>query len=135
MVTRAHVWLVVHPAKLHRDRDGKRPIPTPYDISGSAHWFNKADNILCVHRDKTQVTQEVQILVQKIRFKHMGQVGETKLMYDKVVGRYFEHDGPVITDRYTGAPELYADPQRNMRPPPLDLEGIMERQAIQGDSA
>lgn len=109
--TNAHIWLVVHPAKLNRDRDGKRPIPTPYDISGSAHWFNKADNIICVHRDKAQQTQDVQILVQKVRFKHLGAIGDVTLKWDKVTGRYFEWGGHTITDPVTGKPELYADPE------------------------
>jgi twinkle protein len=102
----AHVWMVVHPAKLNRDRDGKRPIPTPYDLAGSAHWFNKADNILCVHRDKASNSQDVDIHVQKIRFKHTGQVGVATLKYDKVVGRYFAYDGPTVEG------EMYADPER-----------------------
>jgi twinkle protein len=108
----AHIWLVVHPAKLQRDRDGNRPIPTPYDISGSAHWYNKADNIICIHRDKTKDSQDVQVLVQKVRFKHIGHIGGVTLKYDRVIGRYFEHDGPEMVDPLTGKPELYADPER-----------------------
>ena len=92
-----HVWLVVHPTKLQRERDGKRPVPTPYDISGSAHWFNKADNIICVHRpDKGELTQDVLVLIQKIRHKNIGKVGEVTLLYDRVTGRYFEYPYPRI---------------------------------------
>lgn len=104
--TGAHVWLVVHPAKIYKDREGKRPTPTPYDISGSAHWYNKADNIITVHRQQGQPTQEVEIHVQKVRFKHIGHIGLATLRYDKVVGRYFQWDGPNIEG------EFYADPER-----------------------
>jgi twinkle protein len=104
--SQAHVWLVVHPQKMNRDREGKRPIPTPYDLSGSAHWFNKADNILCVHREKQANSQEVDIHIQKIRFKHNGQIGVVTLRYDKVVGRYFQYDGPSVEG------EFFADPER-----------------------
>jgi twinkle protein len=99
----AHIWLVVHPAKMQRNKDGERAVPTPYDISGSAHWYNKADNIITVHRDQTQ-GQEVDIHIQKVRFKHIGRPGMATLRYDKVTGRYFEFNGV--------RGELYADPER-----------------------
>lgn len=103
----AHVWLVVHPAKLQRNRDGSRPVPTPYDISGSAHWYNKADNILTVHREQGENTQCVDVHVQKVRFKNIGHAGVAQLRYDKVTGRYFD---------FTGLPgETYADPERRTR--------------------
>jgi twinkle protein len=43
-----HVWLVAHPAKLFKEANGKYPVPGPYDVSGSAHWRNKADCCLAV---------------------------------------------------------------------------------------
>jgi twinkle protein len=108
--TNAHVWLVVHPAKIQKDRTtGKRPTPTPYDISGSAHWYNKADNIITVHRDQLDGGQDVEIHVQKVRFKHVGHVGMAMLKYDRVVGRYFE--APTILDPFTRRPEIYRDPE------------------------
>ena len=98
---RAHVWLVVHPAKMYRDKTtGARAVPTPYDISGSAHWYNKADNIVCVHRDQVNGGQDVEIHVQKVRFKHIGSIGMAGLKYDKVTGRYFEMPHSVPGERY-----------------------------------
>lgn len=44
-----HVWFVAHPRQL---RDWKGQPPTMYDISGSAHFINKADNGLVVHRNR-----------------------------------------------------------------------------------
>jgi len=87
-----HVFLVAHPRIIHRDKDGKRPVPTPYDVSGSAHWYNKADNIITVWRDTApeQDTQDVQIHVQKIRFKNVGRPGLVTLKFDRITGRYFE---------------------------------------------
>lgn len=117
----AHVWLIVHPAKLPRNKDGTRPVPTPYDISGSAHWYNKADNILTVHRDQLEGGQEVEIHVQKVRFKHVGHPGLAVLRYDKVTGRYFDAPAHPIDG------ESYADPQRGQVPPEIDEE----RAAIQ----
>ena len=39
-----HVWFVAHPRIMRREKaDGPLPVPTLYDISGSANWANKAD--------------------------------------------------------------------------------------------
>ena len=43
-----HVWLVAHPKQLQQ---WKGEAPGLYDISGSAHFNNKADNGLVVHRN------------------------------------------------------------------------------------
>jgi twinkle protein len=112
----AHVWLVVHPAKIPRNKDGTRPVPTPYDISGSAHWYNKADNIVTIHRDQVEQGQDVEIHVQKVRFKHCGHPGLAVLNYDKVTGRYFEIDVSIAGTTYT-------DPERGRAPPVLREPG------------
>lgn len=87
-----HVFVVAHPRQLYRDKDGKYPVPTGYEVSGSANFFNKADGILTVSRDKSADTQDVEIYVQKCRFKHHGKIGIAALQYDRVTGRY--HDKP-----------------------------------------
>lgn len=86
-----HVWVVAHPVKIFRERESKTiPVPTPYQISGSAHWYNKADNCITIWRDRDPKNEsfETQIHVQKIRRKHLGQVGVTKLHYEFSTGRY-----------------------------------------------
>jgi len=86
-----HLWIVAHPAKMLRGKDGKLPIPTPNDVSGSSHWWAKSDNCICVWRDQNEEDcQDVQIHVQKVRFKHQGRIGVAVLKYDRVSGRYFE---------------------------------------------
>jgi len=85
-INNVHTWIVAHPTKLQKKRDGSYPIPTPYDIAGSAHFRNKADNCICVNRDfETDVTE---ILVQKIRFKEIGKVGKAKLVFNLANGRF-----------------------------------------------
>lgn len=84
-----HVWIVAHPQKLRRDDAGKLPIPRPDAISGSQHWWNKADNAITVWRELDQPAKpEVQIHVQKVRFKHVGKPGVVELIYERVTGRY-----------------------------------------------
>lgn len=86
-----HVWVVAHPKQLQKEKDGDYPVPTPYDVSGSAHWRNKADQCVAVWRDQRKDnSSEVFIHVQKVRFKWTGQVGCATLLWDKVTGRYFD---------------------------------------------
>jgi twinkle protein len=86
-----HVWLVAHPAKLYKDKDGKYPVPTPYDISGSAHYRNKADNAVTVWRNVGHEDQTVaDIHIQKVRFKEVGKVGLCSLRYDNLSGAFVD---------------------------------------------
>jgi len=87
---KVHVWLVAHPQKLYRKSDNTFPVPTPYDISGSAHWRNKADNCLTVWRDENDPEEPVQIYVQKVRFREVGTIGMVELQWNKLNGRYEE---------------------------------------------
>lgn len=70
-----HIFVIVHPTKLQKDKDGKYPAPTPYDIAGGAMWRNKADNCLCVFRPDI-TSNRTEVLVQKIRFRRNGKAGE-----------------------------------------------------------
>lgn len=85
-----HLWIVAHPTKLQKERDGTYPVPRPYDISGSANWMNKADVAIAVFRHVTQPERPVEIHVQKIRFKASGRVGMAELAYDLASSRYFD---------------------------------------------
>jgi twinkle protein len=84
-----HVWVVAHPRNLVKDKDGNYKPPTMYEISGGAHWRNKADNGLCLFRNDYQV-HETEIFIQKIRFKEVGKVGSIKLKYIEDTGDYAE---------------------------------------------
>jgi twinkle protein len=84
-----HVWFVAHPAKLHRDNGGL-PVPTLYDISGSANWTNKADIGIVVHRDPEKDPTRADIYLRKVRFKSVGKIGVASLRWDPATGRYAE---------------------------------------------
>ena len=83
-----HVWVVTHPQKLYRRDDDTYPVPTPYDISGSAHWRNKADNCLTLWRDENEPGSPVRLYVQKVRFREVGTIGMVELRWNKINGRY-----------------------------------------------
>lgn len=87
---RVHLWLVAHPTKLKLDQDGNEPVPTLWDISGSAHFRNKADAGLVVWRDLKNPQNPVQAHIQKIRFQETGELGMIEFTYDRATGRYRE---------------------------------------------
>lgn len=87
-----HIWLVAHPAKIQRPPgEAPYPVPRPYDVSGSAHWFNKSDNAIAIYREDD--TNNVQVHVQKIRFDQNGKKGVTVLRYSAVTGQYTDFGG------------------------------------------
>lgn len=96
-----HVWIVAHPAKLYRDKEGKYPVPTLYDVSGSAHFRNKADNGLVVWRDLADPTQPVEVHVQKIRFREVGKLGVAKFKYDHVLADYTPYGNLRSVDQWS----------------------------------
>ncbi len=84
-----HVWFIAHPAKLYRDKEGKYPVPTLYDISGSSNFVNKADVGLIIHRpEPTNPFGRTEVYIKKMRFKENGKLGMVQLEYDRNTGRY-----------------------------------------------
>ncbi|MDC6133687.1 toprim domain-containing protein [Burkholderia gladioli] len=97
-----HVWVVAHPTKLQKIKDTNTyPVPTPYDVSGSAHWRNKADNCITVFRDVANEDNPVQVHVQKVRKKSNGRAGCVEFVYDKVCGRYAPHVRRPLPNTYS----------------------------------
>lgn len=86
------VWigLIAHPTKMYRDKEGKYPVPTLYDVSGSAAFFNKADNGIVIWRDKGDEARPVEVHVQKVRHQEIGGLGTAYFRHDKTTGRYWE---------------------------------------------
>jgi len=83
-----HCFLVAHPTKMGKDKDGKPEIPSLYNISDSAHFFNKTANGICVYRNFE--TGCVEIHIQKVKFKHWGQTSTVHLAWNKDNGRYYK---------------------------------------------
>ena len=83
-----HVWIVAHPTKMKKNDNGTYPVPTPYDISGSSHWRNKADNCITVYRDLNAEGRDVEVHVQKIRFREVGKIGQVTVQWQPLSGRY-----------------------------------------------
>ena len=85
-----HVWLVAHPSKMLRDKDGSIPAPTGMDVLGSVHFFTKCDVLSVVHRHPTVAPSEVEIIFRKIRFRTTGNPGTVQVRYAMETGSYSE---------------------------------------------
>lgn len=87
-----HVWFVAHPRQLHQYA-GKAP--NLYDISGSAHFINKCDNGIVIHRNRDPDAgplDQVEVCMRKVRNKVIGTIGEAFLSYDRVTGQFMDID-------------------------------------------
>lgn len=77
--------VVAHPSKQQKDKDGLYSVPTLYDISDSAHWFNKADVGIVVHRTEAGSI----IRVSKSRYHdEIGTPGEVEATYEPFTRRF-----------------------------------------------
>ncbi|XP_039004242.1 twinkle homolog protein, chloroplastic/mitochondrial-like isoform X2 [Hibiscus syriacus] len=87
-----HVWFVAHPRQLHRWTGAP---PNLYDISGSAHFVNKCDNGIVIHRNRDPEVGPVdlvQVCAMKVRNKVVGNICDAFLSYDRVTGIYNDFD-------------------------------------------
>lgn len=73
-----HVIIVAHPSKQQKDDKGEYRVPTLYDISDSAHWYNKCDLGVVVHR----YPDHTLIRVAKSRYHdEIGVPGDEKALF------------------------------------------------------
>lgn len=87
-----HVWFVAHPRQLQQWGGGP---PNLYDISGSAHFINKCDNGIVIHRNRDEKAgplDRVQVCVRKVRNKVIGNIGDAFLSYDRITGTFVDCD-------------------------------------------
>ena len=88
-----HMMVVAHPTKQFRDKDGKLPRPSLYSISDSAHWANKADIGLVVHRPDEQ-TNLTEVVCAKSRYHDIiGKPGIETFRFNDILNRYEYDEG------------------------------------------
>jgi len=84
---KVHGFLVAHPTKLQKDKGtGKYEVATLYNISGSAHFFNRTHNGISVYRDFQ--TGMVDVYVQKVKQYWLGKLGFCSYRFDTDTRRY-----------------------------------------------
>jgi|GEM_PF-2847013 len=79
-----HMFIVAHPRKPTPNSDGSLNPPDPYQFAHSAEWFNKADNIVILHREG-ELTRFI-----KCKTKDTGAMGELYLRFNIKTGEYQE---------------------------------------------
>ncbi|MGI4763453.1 MAG: AAA family ATPase [Janthinobacterium lividum] len=80
------VWVVAHPKKPMMW--GQKPsAPGLYDISGSAHWANKADYGAVIHRPNKE-TNVTELVICKVRMGLPGREQTVKMEYSWMTSSY-----------------------------------------------
>lgn len=87
---------IVHPTNIPPDKDGKRPEPKPFHLSGGAQWFNSGRVMITVHRvDGT--ANEVDIIINKAKPKSVAKLGRIRMFFDVSTARFYWKDNGVNT--------------------------------------
>ena len=79
-------WMVAHPRKPPLMRDGKAYVPEMWDIAGTSDYANKATWVEIMERDFNQ--KRTIVHVKKVRFGHLGTVGECCIRMDQENHRF-----------------------------------------------
>lgn len=90
------VFLVAHPTKMKKDDKGIYPIPTLYDVSGSADFRNMTHNGYTIYRyfeDEEGTVNETEFINMKTKFSFQGKMQESvKFKYCIENGRFYAND-------------------------------------------
>ncbi|MHA2366887.1 MAG: bifunctional DNA primase/helicase [Candidatus Hodarchaeales archaeon] len=87
------VCLVAHPRKMEAGR-----VPSLYDINGSANFYNKTDYGITIHRNRDDdgaMINQVDVHIQKVKFKHLGTQGLIEMNYNYNNGRFEDTNNTV----------------------------------------
>ena len=74
-----------------RNRDGKIPKPTLWDIADSASWFNRCDVGIVIYRPRPQDDQTTEISIEKSRdHLQIGVPGTVSLKWEMHASRFVD---------------------------------------------
>ena len=83
-----HLHTIIHPTNIPADKDGKRPPPKPFNLSGGAQWMNSGRTMVTVHRiDGT--ANEVDIIINKAKPKSVAKLGTVRMFFDVKTARFY----------------------------------------------
>ena len=87
------VFIVAHPTKMYKDKDGQIEEPTMYNIKGGGEWYDASYHGILVHRDYDAKTVKAKVL--KVKFQNLGENGaEAHFTWEPKSGSYI----PLPTD-------------------------------------
>jgi twinkle protein len=85
------VFIVAHPTKMYKDKDGKIEEPTMYNIKGGGEWYDASYHGLLVHRDYENKTVKAKVL--KVKFQNLGENGaEANFKWEPKSGCFIPHE-------------------------------------------
>ena len=85
------VFIVAHPTKMYKDKDGKIEEPTMYNIKGGGEWYDASYHGILVHRDYEAKTVKAKIL--KVKFQNLGENGaEAHFTWEPRSGCFIPHE-------------------------------------------
>jgi len=89
------VFIVAHPTKMYRDKDGNIEEPTMYNIKGGGEWYDASYHGILVHRNYEEKTVKAKIL--KVKFQNLGENGaEAHFKWEPRSGCFVPHVLPSI---------------------------------------
>lgn len=100
------VFVMAHPTKQERKKDGTYPKTTLNDISGGAHFRNRADFgfVIIRHRhddpDNTTGNDYTEFVLEKTRFGNIATLGTAYLRYQPGSGRFHPFDPVANTTQW-----------------------------------
>ena len=84
------VFIVAHPTKMYKDKDGKIEEPTMYNIKGGGEWYDASYHGILVHRDYQKKTVKAKVL--KVKFQNLGENGaESHFKWEPQSGCFIPH--------------------------------------------
>ena len=91
------VFIVAHPTKMYKDKDGKIEEPTMYNIKGGGEWYDASYHGILVHRDYEAKTVKAKIL--KVKFQNLGENGaEAYFKWEPKSGCFIPHEEINVAD-------------------------------------
>ena len=116
------IILVAHPRKMEA---GTNRVPNPYDISGSANFFNKSDFVISVQRNRRSSDDtSVVVAFGKVKFSNYGKQGRISLDYDVASGNYISCSSD--TDDYDFSDDLDDEQASSTSPKPFVFPATSE---------
>ena len=91
------VFVVAHPTKMYKDKDGKIEEPTMYSIKGGGEWYDASYHGILVHRDYEARTVKAKVL--KVKFQNLGEnQAEAHFKWEPKSGCFIPHEPINIGD-------------------------------------
>ena len=85
------VFVVAHPTKMYKDKDGRMEEPTMYNIKGGGEWYDASYHGILVHRNYEEKTVKAKIL--KVKFQNLGENGaEAHFKWEPKSGCFIPHE-------------------------------------------